>query len=57
MEDIVRTCETCTHYVKNRDKYECHYPMSIYLTCLNSNNIFYDKENVTKSILPSDTKQ
>lgn len=57
MEDIVRTCETCTHYVKHYDNYECHYPMSIYLTCLNSNKIFYDKENVTKSILPSDTKQ
>ena len=53
MKEEIRACETCTHYVKYKDKFECHYPMSIYLTCLNSNKIFYDKEYVTKSILPA----
>lgn len=55
MSDKDKICETCAHYIKNNDKYECNYTMSIYLTCLN-NRYYYEKKNVTESILPSDTK-
>lgn len=53
-----KTCETCVHYVKfNDNTYGCNYPMSIYLTCLESDNRhFYINKDVAKSILPSDTK-
>ena len=55
MSDEDKICETCTHYIKNNNKYECNYSMSIYLTCLN-NRYYYEKMNDTKPILPTNAK-
>ena len=53
----IKTCETCDHYVKfNNEIYECNYPMSLYLTCVESDRLFYKAKDVTESILPTDAK-
>ena len=51
-----RTCENCSHYRKWHNEMRCNYPMSMIQSCLNSEDRHYYEKDVTKSILPTNTK-